>query len=139
MTVEVSTDPGRVDIGRLHEWLTGSYWANERTMEDQLTAVANSMNFSAFIDGEMVGYARMVTDGATFGWLCDVIVAPEYRGKGIGTAMMDAVFSNEDVLKIRRFLLGTRDAHALYRRYDFVDTEQGRIMRRGFKNLVRNE
>ena len=139
MTIEITSERDRVDLGRLYEWLVGSYWANERTLEEQRTAVANSMNFSAYIDGQMVGYARIVTDGCTFAWLCDVIVDPEFRGRGIGTALMDFVFSNPDVLRVRRFLLGTRDAHALYRRYDFVDTEPGRIMRRGFKNLAPKE
>lgn len=134
--VEIVKGLAAVDIDRLHAWLSESYWANERTVDEQRAACTQSINYSAFIDGQMVGYARIVTDGVTFGWLCDVIVAPDSRGHGIGTALMDFVFADSEVLQIKRLLLGTRDAHALYRRYEFTDTEPGRIMRRGFKNLA---
>lgn len=133
--VEIVKGLAAVDIDRLHAWLSESYWANERTLDEQQAACAQSINYSAFIDGQMVGFARLVTDGVTFAWLCDVIVDPAQRGNGVGTALMDFVFADPEVLRVKRMLLGTRDAHALYRRYGFTDTEPGRIMRRGFKNL----
>ena len=133
--VEVSTDMSWVEFQKVHEWLSQSYWASERTFEEQKAAIEGSLNFSARRDGAMVGFARIVTDFQTFAWICDVIVDPDCRGQGIGTMLMDAVFAESQLKDVKRFMLGTRDAHALYEKYGFESMEQGRIMRRGFKPL----
>jgi GNAT superfamily N-acetyltransferase len=113
--VEVSTDPGRLDLDRIHHWLAEeSYWARGRSRETLLTAVGQSVNFGAYQGGTQVGYARLVTDRATFAWLCDVFVADEARGRGVGKALVRAVRAEVDALGVKRALLTTADAHSLY-------------------------
>ena len=74
MAIEISTDPTRLDFDRVHAWLTVAYWSEGRTMETVEKAAKDSLNFGAYYDGEQVGYARVVTDFATFAWVCDVVV-----------------------------------------------------------------
>jgi GNAT superfamily N-acetyltransferase len=117
---EISADPDRLDLGLIHRFLsTDAYWSVGIPREVVERAVANSLNFGAYQGGEQVGYARVVTDRATFAWLCDVFVVPEHRGTGVSKALMDAVVAHPDLAGLRNFLLATRDAHGLYERYGF--------------------
>ena len=119
--MEVSTDPARLDVGRFHHWLsTDAYWALGRTRDVVERAVAGSLNWGAYDEaGSQVGYARVVTDRATFAWLCDVYVDPAARGQGVGTALLDAVTAQLAGYRLKRVLLATGDAHAVYARYGF--------------------
>ncbi|HET7195061.1 MAG TPA: GNAT family N-acetyltransferase [Nocardioides sp.] len=121
MSVEVSTDASRLDVERVHRWLAeDAYWSLGRTREVVERSIEHSLNFGAYDDsGEQVGYARVVTDGATFAWLCDVYVDPSSRGAGVGTALLDAVTGQLSPLGLSRTLLATADAHSLYQRYGF--------------------
>lgn len=118
----IDTDPQRLDLARVHEWLsTGAFWALGRSREVIERAAAGSVNFGAYsADGEQVGYARVVTDHATFGWLCDVYVASEHRGRGVGEALAWAATEYVEPLGLARFVLSTVDAHELYARHGFV-------------------
>ena len=122
MSVEVSTDATRLDVGRIHRWLSeDAYWSLGRTRDVVERSIEHSLNFGAYDDsGEQVGYARVVTDHATFAWLCDVYVDPSSRGAGVGTALLDAVTAQLSPLGLSRTLLATADAHSLYRRYGFA-------------------
>ena len=102
-----------MDFGQIFALLKDTYWANQRAPEAQITAMQNSYNVAAIQEGRIIGYARIVTDYSTIAWLCDVVVHPEFRGQGIGKAMLDFVFSDPKILNISRFILGTRDAHSL--------------------------
>jgi GNAT superfamily N-acetyltransferase len=115
---EISTDPVRLDRARVHQWLSvESYWAKGRPRATQDAAIDGSSCFGVYrSSGEQVAYARLVTDGATFGWLCDVYVDETVRGLGIGTALMAAVTAHVDELGLGRVLLATKDAHGLYAR-----------------------
>jgi GNAT superfamily N-acetyltransferase len=118
--VMVSTDDTLLDVDTLHRWLsTDAYWAIGRAREVVERAVAGSLNFGAYDDGRMVGYARVVTDRATFAWLCDVYVDPSARGLGVGVALVEAVDATLTQLQVRRALLATADAHGLYARFGF--------------------
>ena len=121
MSVEVSTDATRLDVGRIHRWLSeDAYWSLGRTRDVVERSIEHSLNFGAYDDsGEQVGYARVVTDHATFAWLCDVYVDPSSRGAGVGTALLDAVTAHLSPLRLSRTLLATADAHSLYHRYGF--------------------
>ncbi len=91
---ELSTDPARLDVDQLHQWLSvDAYWALGRSREAMETAIARSLNFGVYDTGSgaQVGYARVITDQATFGWLCDVYIARPVRGEGLGTALTNAV------------------------------------------------
>jgi len=122
VSIEVSTDPGRLDVDRIHQWLSeDAYWSLGRTLEVVKRSIEHSLNFGAYDEhGELVGYARVVTDHATFAWLCDVYVDPSSRGGGVGTALLDAVSGRLAGLRLSRTLLATADAHALYTRYGFT-------------------
>lgn len=117
-TYEISSDPGRLDLDVIHRFLSAdAYWSRGIPREVVERAVANSLSFGAYIGGAQVGYARVVTDRATFAWLCDVFVLPEHRGSGVSKMLMDAVVAHPDLASLRNFLLATADAHGLYERY----------------------
>ncbi|GHC83214.1 GNAT family N-acetyltransferase [Streptomyces violaceochromogenes] len=124
---EISTDPARVDRGRVHHWLsTDAYWALGRPREKQDRAIEGSLNFGVYetVSGEQIAYARVITDRATFGWLCDVYVDPSVRGKGIGGALVAAVRDELRSHGVRRVLLATHDAHEVYARHGFAALER---------------
>lgn len=118
---EVSDDPLRFDRDRFHEWISGrSYWAAGRQREVTEAACDASLLWGAYAaGGEMVGAARVVSDGVTFAWLCDVFVAEEHRGRGIGTLLMCAILERPGMAEMKRFVLATHDAHELYRPFGF--------------------
>ncbi|MET9397031.1 GNAT family N-acetyltransferase [Kitasatospora sp. NPDC002965] len=123
---EISTDPGRLDGALIHRWLSeDSYWARGRPREKQDSAVAGSLNFGVYdrAAGTQLGYARVVTDLATFAWLCDVYIAPAARGKGLGTALATAVRDHLAPYGLRRVLLATADAHEVYAKVGFTPLE----------------
>ncbi|WP_031089165.1 GNAT family N-acetyltransferase [Streptomyces sp. NRRL WC-3549] len=120
---EISPDPSRLDAARIHHWLsTDAYWALGRTREQQDRAIAGSLNFGAYdlATGEQAAYARVVTDHASFAWVCDVYVDPAARGHGLGTRLVTAVRDHLTPLGVRRFLLATKDAHGVYARLGFT-------------------
>ena len=130
--VTISFDLARLDRDRVHVWLSReAYWSLglPRAVFDR--AVENSLVASAFVAGEQVGFARVVTDHATFAWLCDVFVASSMRGRGIASRLIAAILDHAELQGLRRWALRTRDAHALYRRYGFVElAEPQRSMER---------
>ncbi|MDT0471555.1 GNAT family N-acetyltransferase [Streptomyces griseoviridis] len=119
----LSTDPARVDAERVHQWLsTDAYWALGRPREKQDKAIESSLNFSVYEEssGQQVAYARVVTDFATFAWLCDVYVDRAVRGKGLGTALVVAVREHLRPYGPRRLVLATADAHGVYEKAGFA-------------------
>ncbi len=120
---QISTDPARLDAALIHQWLSrDAYWATGRPREKQDRAIACSLNFGAYdsASGAQVGYARVVTDHATFAWLCDVYVDPAVRGQGLGTALAAAVRDYLAPAGLRRVLLATADAHEVYAKVGFT-------------------
>lgn len=131
---EVSTDPTRLDAALIHRWLSlDAYWAMGRPREKLDTAIAGSLNFGVYdtASGAQVGYARVVTDGATFGWLCDVYIDPAVRGKGLGTALVAVIRDHLRPAGLRRLMLATADAHAVYAQVGFeplADTDNWMVL-----------
>ena len=122
-TYEFSTDPHRIDPAWVSRMLAEhAYWAVGRTRETQDAAIAGSRNYGVYdvVTGEQVAYARVVTDGATFAWVCDVIVDPQRRGDGIGVQLMAGVAADLEPLGLKRILLATGDAHGLYEKFGFT-------------------
>ncbi len=114
----ISTDPARLDIDVIYHFLTtGSYWAQNRPLEVVKRSIENSLNFGVYCDNHQVGFARVVTDYATFAWLCDVYIDPQARGAGLGKWLVECIVNHPDLKGLRRLLLATRDAHELYRKY----------------------
>ncbi|MGW2445558.1 GNAT family N-acetyltransferase [Streptomyces sp. NPDC001675] len=119
---EFSADTGRVDVDRVHGWLSSdAYWAIGRPREKHERAMAESVNFGVYdaASGEQVAYARVVTDRALFAWLADVYVDPAVRGKGVGTAFVGWIREYLRPYGLRRVLLATEDAQEVYARLGF--------------------
>lgn len=117
----LSDDPARFDLERAHGWIGGeSYWAKGIPLETFRRACANSVTIGCYdASGRMVGMARVVTDRATFGWVCDVFVDVAFRGQAIGKRLMAYLKSHPELQDFRRMHLATADAHGLYRQFGF--------------------
>ena len=118
--VRISTDPARLDRGLIHAFLSErSYWARGIPAEVVERSIEHSLNFGAYDGARQLGYARVVTDRATFAMVRDVFVVEDMRGRGIGTALMRAVLDHSELQHLRRMLLVTRDAHDFYEALGF--------------------
>jgi len=118
----LSTDVGKLDAGFIQDFLANSsYWAQNRSLAVTQKALANSLCFGVYSDTEQVGLARVVTDYATFAWVCDVFIAEAHRGHGLGKWLIERVVTHPDLRGLKQILLVTRDAHELYRRYGGFD------------------
>lgn len=120
--IEISADPRRLDRDVVHAYLAGeSYWAKGRTRERQDRAIDGSLCVGAYTaDGAQVGFARAVTDRATFAYVADVFVLPAHQGRGIGRQLVGALLDLPELQGLRRMVLATDDAHALYERFGFT-------------------
>lgn len=115
----VSTDPSLLEIDRVHAFLTQSYWAEGVSREEVAHSIDNSVPFGLYHNVEQIGFARVITDFVSLAYLADVYVEEAHRGKGLGTLLLQAIVDFPRVQGIRRWLLGTRDAHDLYRKFGF--------------------
>jgi GNAT superfamily N-acetyltransferase len=122
-----AADAGLVDRPAVHEWLSErAYWAKGRPRAVQDAAIDASRNYGIYVEGSgaQVAYARVVTDGATFAWLCDVFVHESVRGQGLGKRLMAGVVADLEPLGLSRILLATHDAHELYAQFGFAALEE---------------
>jgi GNAT superfamily N-acetyltransferase len=119
---ELDTDLGRLDVAKVHSWLsTDAYWALGRSLDTVERAVEGSLSFGVYApDGRLVGFARVVTDLATFAWLCDVYIDGEARANGLGTWLVGTVVERLNAAGVRRILLATKDAHGVYEKLGFT-------------------
>lgn len=116
----ISDDPARLDVGAIHGYLARSYWAAGIPRKVVERSVRNSLCVGLYTaGGEQVGLVRVVTDCATYAWLCDVFVLEAHRGRGLSKAMMRAILTHPKLQTVRRFTLATRDAHGLYAQFGF--------------------
>ena len=122
-TYEISTDPARLDVTAIHAYLTRSYWSPGIPIEIVERALRQSLCFGVYesAGGAQVGLARVVTDYATFAYLCDVYVLEEHRGHGLGKRMMRELMAHPALSGARRVMLATRDAHGLYAGFGFLE------------------
>lgn len=117
----ISTDNNRLDIGIIHDFISKqSYWAQGRPIETVQRALDNSLNFGLYKNDQQIGFARVVTDYATFAWIADVFVLPEHRGQGLSKWLMEVILSHPELQGFRRWVLATKDAHSLYARFGFI-------------------
>jgi GNAT superfamily N-acetyltransferase len=115
----ISTDPEQIDVAAVHRYLSRSYWAEGIPYETVAKSIAGSLCFGVFDGKSQIGFARVVTDRATFAYLCDVYILEEYRGLGLGSRLIRTVCAHADLQNLRRFALVTRDAHGLYEKFGF--------------------
>ncbi|HEY0640872.1 MAG TPA: GNAT family N-acetyltransferase [Pseudonocardiaceae bacterium] len=130
MQYEISDDPARIDLDVVYRFLsTEAYWGAGLPRDVFERAVANSLCLGVYTEaGDLVGFARVVTDRATFSWLCDVFILGEHRGRGLGKRLMDAVHTHPDLQRLRRMMLATADAQDLYARYNYRDVRADILM-----------
>lgn len=116
----ISTDPSRLDARTIHAYLDRSYWAAGIPMDVVERAIRGSLCFGLYDDGRQIGFARVVTDRATFAYLADVYVLESYRGRALSKWMMRVIMTHPDLQGLRRFSLVTKDAHGLYAQFGFT-------------------
>jgi GNAT superfamily N-acetyltransferase len=126
----ISTDRQRLDMDMIHDFLVRSYWAQGRSRDRVVRSIEHSLPFGLYHGASQIGFARVVTDYVVLAFLADVFVLEAHRGKGLGAWLIETVTSFPELQSIRRWLLGTRDAHELYRRFDFREPTPGRLMER---------
>src|ERR1700744_586138 len=118
-TSDISTDPSRLQLGAIHAYLTRSYWSPGIPEDVVARAIANSLCFGLYLGDAQVGFARVVTDKASFAYLADVYVLEEHRGQGLSKRLVETIQAHPDLQGLRRFMLATRDAHGLYAQFGF--------------------
>jgi GNAT superfamily N-acetyltransferase len=119
--ITISTDPAQLDLALIHGFLSQeSYWAPNVPLAVVQRAIANSLCFGLYRDQRQLGFARVITDKATFGYLADVFIVSSHRGQGLGRRLIDAVLAHPELQGLRRFMLATRDAHPLYQKFGFT-------------------
>ncbi len=117
----ISTDKERLDLDVIHKFLSEeSYWAGERTLEQTKTAIENSICFGLYHGDKQIGFARVVSDKATFAYIGDVFVLNEYRGQGLSKWLMEVIVDHPELQGLRRWVLATKDAHGLYAQFEFA-------------------
>jgi GNAT superfamily N-acetyltransferase len=117
----ISTHQSLLDIKGIHAYLSRSYWAEGIPIETVAKSIRESICFGLFDGSRQIGFARVITDKTTFAYLCDVYVLETHQGHGLGTWLMETVCSHPDLKDLRRFVLVTRDAHGLYKKFGFTE------------------
>lgn len=117
---ELTTDKNRMQLDVIHRFLQKSYWANTRTIEVIKKSIEHSLPFGIFDGERQIGFARVISDFSTFGWIADVFIDQEYRGQGLSKWLMESILAHPDLQGMRRWVLATRDAHSLYSKFGFT-------------------
>jgi GNAT superfamily N-acetyltransferase len=117
--ISISTDPSRLDLDLIRDYLARSYWAKGISRETVERSIAGSLCFGLFEGARQIGFARVITDRATFAYLADVFILEEFRGRGLGKRLMETIRAHPDLRNLRRWMLVTRDAHGLYEKFGF--------------------
>jgi len=117
--IVVTTDRSRLDLDVIHGFLTTSYWARGIPRETVARSMEHSLCFGAFDEGRQVGFARVISDRATFAYICDVFALESHRGGGVAKSLMAAIMAHPELQGLRRWTLFTRDAQGLYRKFGF--------------------
>ena len=117
----ISDDPARLDIDAICDFLSRAYWADKRPREVIEKSIRFSLNFGVYDGTRQIGFARVVTDRATFAYLCDVFVHEDYRGKALGKWMIECILGHPELMGLRRWSLATHDAHGLYKQFGFTE------------------
>lgn len=116
----ISTERARLDLNLIHEFLTTSYWAAGIPLDVVERSIEHSLAFGVYQADRQVGFARLITDYATFAYLADVFIIEDYRGQGLAKWLVEIIVAHPDLQGLRRWMLATRDAHALYSKAGFV-------------------
>ena len=116
----ISTDPGRLDLDAICDFLRRAYWANTRPRERTERALLNSLVFGVYHGAQQIGLGRVVSDYSVFAYLCDVFIHEDYRAQGLGKWLIQTIMEHPDLKDVRRWVLVTNDAHGLYEQFGFT-------------------
>ena len=132
----ISTDKSRLDLTLIHNFLTTSYWAAGIPLEVVRRSIEHSLSFGLYKEDKQIGYARVITDYATFAYLGDVFILEPFRGQGLSKWLMEVVVTHPELQGFRRWILLTKDAHGLYKKVDFTEVKTPeRYMERFFPDV----
>ncbi len=120
----ISTEKEKLSLKVIHSYLKNSYWAKNRTLKTTKLAIKNSLCFGVYFKNRQIGFARVVTDYATFAYLADVFILEEHQGKGLSKSLMKVILNHKKLQNLRRWILATKDAHKLYEKFGFTSLNE---------------
>jgi GNAT superfamily N-acetyltransferase len=119
--IEISIDKSKLQTHKIHQFLTNTYWAKGRTLEEVKKTIDNSLSFGVYLKGDQIGFARIVTDYTVFAYLMDVFILPEYRGNGYSKELIKAINNHSTLQSCNVWMLKTSDAHKLYNQFGYTE------------------
>ena len=119
--IEISTDKNKLQVEVIHEFLTNSYWAKGRTIDDVKKTIEHCLCFGVYFEEKQIGFARIATDYTVFAYLMDVFILPEYRSKGYSKNLIQFIINNEELQSCKVWMLKTADAHGLYKQFGYTE------------------
>lgn len=122
--IEISTDKNRLQVDVIYQFLTETYWAKGRTLEEVKTSIKNCMCFGVYNNDKQIGFARIATDYVVFAYVMDVFILPEYRGKGYSKQLIKAVNESLELKNCKIWMLKTLDAHNLYKQFGYTEIKE---------------
>ena len=132
--VEISTDKNKLNAEMIHSFLTETYWAKGRTIEEVEKSVKNSLCFGVYLDNNQIGFARVLTDYVVFAYIMDVFILPEYRGNDYSKQLMKVIIEYSELQSCTTWMLKTSDAHGLYKQFGFTELKHSeKLMERILK------
>lgn len=117
--IKISCDKKELDIDYIYTELIKTYWAHDRTLDQVIESIDNSLCFGMYLDDKQIGFARIVTDKVVFSYLMDVIIDEDYRGKNYGGKLISTIYKHEDLINVKSHYLHTKDAQTFYKKYGF--------------------
>jgi len=115
----ISDDKSKLDVELIHKFLTTSYWAKGRTIDEVKNSFEHSICFGVYKDGKQIGFARILTDYTVIAYLMDVFILEEFRGKGFSKLLLKRIFDDDKFKRVKKWMLATKDAHSLYAQFGF--------------------
>jgi len=119
--ITISSDPSKLQVEVIHQFITNSYWGKGRTKAQVQTTIDNCLCFGVYLNKQQIGFGRVVTDYAVFAYLMDVFILPEYRGNGYSKQLMEAIVNAKEIKDCKTWMLKTSDAHGLYKQFGFTE------------------
>ena len=119
--IEISTDKNKLQVEVIHEFLTNSYWAKGRTIDDVKKTIEHCLCFGVYFEEKQIGFARIATDYTVFAYLMDVFILPEYRSKGYSKNLIQFIINNEELQSCKVWMLKTADAHGFYKQFGYTE------------------
>ncbi|MDA9056697.1 GNAT family N-acetyltransferase [Flavobacteriaceae bacterium] len=123
-SIEIDTNKEKLNVSFIYAFITKSYWAKGRTLKNMQTCIDHSLNFGVYLDGQQIGYARVLSDYGQFAYLMDLFISEPHRGNGFSKKLMDAIMNCEKLKDIKVWRLATLDAHKLYKQFGFKPIEK---------------